>query len=270
MTAAKQQSIKYVYDFAEGNRDLKDLLGGKGANLAEMTNIGLPVPPGFTITTEACKAFLADGKEPESLRAEVDAHLATLEAAMGRKLGDRDDPLLVSVRSGAKFSMPGMMETVLNVGLTDETVERSGEAGRRRRAVRLGLLPPADSDVRQDRVQRAGRGVRARARRREARQGRTQRSRSGRVRSPDARHRVQEDLQGLCAPRLPAGPARADGSGDRSGLRVVERRPRRALPQAGTDSGGPRHGREHRGDGLRQPRRRQRNGRRVHPRPGDR
>ncbi|HEY2793500.1 MAG TPA: pyruvate, phosphate dikinase [Micromonosporaceae bacterium] len=113
---------KYVYDFAEGNKDLKDLLGGKGANLAEMTNLGLPVPPGFTITTEACQSYLNDGREPETLRAEVDEHLAGLESAMGRKLGDPADPLLVSVRSGAKFSMPGMMETVLNVGLTDESV----------------------------------------------------------------------------------------------------------------------------------------------------
>jgi pyruvate, orthophosphate dikinase len=115
-------TTKYVYDFAEGNKDLRDLLGGKGANLAEMTNLGLPVPPGFTITTEACQAYLADGKEPASLRSEVDEHLASLEAAIGRKLGDPSDPLLVSVRSGAAFSMPGMMETVLNVGLTDASV----------------------------------------------------------------------------------------------------------------------------------------------------
>jgi pyruvate,orthophosphate dikinase len=115
-------TTKYVYDFAEGNRDLKDLLGGKGANLAEMTNIGLPVPPGFIISTEACRAYLETGQEPAELRAEVDAHLAALEQAMGKRLGDPADPLLVSVRSGAKFSMPGMMETVLNVGLTDESV----------------------------------------------------------------------------------------------------------------------------------------------------
>ena len=114
---------KYVYDFTEGNRDLKDLLGGKGANLAEMTNLGLPVPPGFTITTEACKVYLDSGTEPEDLRGEVSEHLTTLEREMGRTLGHPDDPLLVSVRSGAKFSMPGMMETVLNIGLNDESVQ---------------------------------------------------------------------------------------------------------------------------------------------------
>jgi pyruvate,orthophosphate dikinase len=113
---------KYVYDFAEGNKELKGLLGGKGANLAEMSNLGLPVPPGFTITTEACTVYLKTGKPPAELSAEVDEHLARLEEAMGKKLGQPDDPLLVSVRSGAKFSMPGMMDTVLNVGLTDDSV----------------------------------------------------------------------------------------------------------------------------------------------------
>ncbi|MGE5829825.1 MAG: pyruvate, phosphate dikinase [Micromonosporaceae bacterium] len=115
-------ATKYVYDFAEGNKDLKDLLGGKGANLAEMTNLGLPVPPGFIISTEACQAYLSTGQEPPALAGEVATHLFTLERAMGKQLGDPSDPLLVSVRSGAKFSMPGMMETVLNVGLTDESV----------------------------------------------------------------------------------------------------------------------------------------------------
>src|SRR4051812_31062633 len=115
--------VKFVYDFSEGNKDLKDLLGGKGANLAEMTNLGLPVPAGFTITTEACQRYLTDGHHPDGLDAEIDEHLAALESTMGRKLGDPSDPLLVSVRSGAKFSMPGMMETVLNVGLNDESVD---------------------------------------------------------------------------------------------------------------------------------------------------
>ncbi|MFB8088184.1 pyruvate, phosphate dikinase [Streptomyces sp. NPDC055992] len=113
---------KFVYDFTEGNKDLKDLLGGKGANLAEMTNLGLPVPPGFTITTEACKVYLDSGAEPAALRDEVSAHLDALEKRMGKKLGQADDPLLVSVRSGAKFSMPGMMDTVLNIGLSDASV----------------------------------------------------------------------------------------------------------------------------------------------------
>ncbi|MEU2536850.1 pyruvate, phosphate dikinase [Streptomyces iakyrus] len=115
--------MKFVYDFTEGNKDLKDLLGGKGANLAEMTNLGLPVPPGFTITTEACKTYLDSGEEPAALRDEVSAHLDALEARMGKKLGQADDPLLVSVRSGAKFSMPGMMDTVLNIGLSDKSVQ---------------------------------------------------------------------------------------------------------------------------------------------------
>src|SRR5213083_1918556 len=113
---------KYVYDFSEGNRDMKDLLGGKGANLAEMTNMGLHVPPGFTATTEACLDYLRTGAFPEGMREEVEEHLASLEQAMGKTLGDADDPLLVSVRSGAKFSMPGMMDTVLNLGLNDESV----------------------------------------------------------------------------------------------------------------------------------------------------
>ncbi|WP_433497251.1 pyruvate, phosphate dikinase [Sphaerimonospora sp. CA-214678] len=113
---------KYVYDFTEGNKDLKDLLGGKGANLAEMTNLGLPVPPGFTITTDACRHYLGNGGMPDGLGEEISAHLADLEARMGKRLGDPGDPLLVSVRSGAKFSMPGMMETVLNIGLNDSSV----------------------------------------------------------------------------------------------------------------------------------------------------
>ncbi|MFI8302862.1 pyruvate, phosphate dikinase [Streptomyces sp. NPDC085927] len=117
------EGVKFVYDFTEGNKDLKDLLGGKGANLAEMTNLGLPVPPGFTITTEACKVYLESGTEPAALRDEVSAHLDALEAAMGKKLGQPDNPLLVSVRSGAKFSMPGMMDTVLNIGLSDKSVQ---------------------------------------------------------------------------------------------------------------------------------------------------
>ncbi len=114
--------VKYVYDFSEGDKSMKDLLGGKGANLAEMTKLGLPVPPGFTITTEACRAYLKESTVPESLATEVTTALRGVEDQMGRHLGDPSDPLLVSVRSGAKFSMPGMMETVLNIGLNDKSV----------------------------------------------------------------------------------------------------------------------------------------------------
>ena len=114
---------KYVFDFEQGNRDRKDLLGGKGANLAEMTNLGLPVPPGFTITTTACREYMRTGAFPPGLMDEVTKHLRTLEKKMGKSLGDPKNPLLVSVRSGAKFSMPGMMDTVLNLGMNDKAVK---------------------------------------------------------------------------------------------------------------------------------------------------
>src|SRR5215210_1631675 len=119
--------MKWVYDFSEGSKDQKDLLGGKGANLAEMTNLGLPVPPGFTITTDACRFYLEHGGTPDELDAQVTEHLTALEKAMGKTLGDPSDPLLVSVRSGAAASMPGMMETVLNVGLNDDSVNGLAE-----------------------------------------------------------------------------------------------------------------------------------------------
>ncbi len=119
---------KLVYDFSEGDKDQKDLLGGKGANLAEMTRLGLPVPPGFIITTEACRHYLKSGRQPDDLRVQVTMALRSLEDQVGRRLGDSHDPLLVSVRSGAKFSMPGMMETVLNVGLNDFSLQGLIEA----------------------------------------------------------------------------------------------------------------------------------------------
>jgi phosphoenolpyruvate synthase/pyruvate phosphate dikinase len=114
---------RYVYDFIEGNKDLKDLLGGKGANLAEMTRMGLPVPPGFTISTEACREYLRTGSMPAGLLDEVGQHLQMVEEKTGKPLGDAHDPLLLSVRSGGKFSMPGMMETILDIGLRDANVD---------------------------------------------------------------------------------------------------------------------------------------------------
>lgn len=113
---------KRVYAFSEGNAKMKDLLGGKGANLAEMTNLNIPVPPGFTITTEACAEYAQIQKLPVGLMEEVNQHLAKLEKTMGKKLGDAKNPLLVSVRSGAASSMPGMMDTVLNLGMNDKSV----------------------------------------------------------------------------------------------------------------------------------------------------
>ena len=113
----------FVYDFTDGRAGMADLLGGKGANLAEMAWLGLPVPPGYTVSTEACRAYLRTGGMPMGLPEQIDAHLARLEEQAGRRLGNPDEPLLVSVRSGARFSMPGMMETILNIGVCDATVE---------------------------------------------------------------------------------------------------------------------------------------------------
>src|SRR5207247_5833978 len=113
---------KYVYPFEEGDASMRDLLGGKGAGLAEMTRLGLPVPPGFTITTKACNAYSKSGRFPPGLLKEAFKGLSSIEAKVGRKFGDPENPLLVSVRSGAKFSMPGMMDTILNLGLNDATV----------------------------------------------------------------------------------------------------------------------------------------------------
>ncbi|HZB34790.1 MAG TPA: PEP/pyruvate-binding domain-containing protein, partial [Gaiellaceae bacterium] len=115
---------RYVYDFDEPTDGGRELLGGKGIGLAEMTQLGVPVPAGFTITTDACRAYMASGGQmPDGLEAEIDEHLARLEEKAGKRFGDPGDPLLVSVRSGAAVSMPGMMDTILNVGLNDQAVE---------------------------------------------------------------------------------------------------------------------------------------------------
>ena len=115
---------KYVYAFKEGNADMRNLLGGKGANLAEMTNLGLPIPQGFTVTTEACTDYYNNGKQiSEDIQNQIFENLKGLEEIQGKKFGDTSDPLLVSVRSGARASMPGMMDTILNLGLNDEAVE---------------------------------------------------------------------------------------------------------------------------------------------------
>src|SRR5947209_504122 len=122
--ALKQSPGKWIYLFSEGNAKMRDLLGGKGAGVAEMTNAGLPVPPGFTITTEACNAYYDSGKKfPQGMWEQALEALKIVEQQTGKGFGQQDNPLLVSVRSGAKFSMPGMMDTVLNLGINDETVK---------------------------------------------------------------------------------------------------------------------------------------------------
>ena len=119
---------RWVYLFSEGSKEQKDLLGGKGANLAEMTKLGLPVPTGFTVTTEACLYYLNHGNQLiEEMKDQVMEAVETLSAKTGKKFGDLENPLLVSVRSGSKFSMPGMMDTVLNLGLNDQTVAALAE-----------------------------------------------------------------------------------------------------------------------------------------------
>ena len=116
--------MKYVYLFSEGNKDMRNLLGGKGANLAEMTKLGLPVPQGFTITTEACTRYYEDGKKiSEDIENEIFENIKKMEEITGKKFGDTENPLLVSVRSGARASMPGMMDTILNLGLNEEVVQ---------------------------------------------------------------------------------------------------------------------------------------------------
>ena len=122
---------KFVYLFSEGNATMRELLGGKGANLAEMSNIGLPVPQGFTITTEACTQYYEDGRKiNDDIMAEVMEFVGKMEEINGKKFGDLQNPLLVSVRSGARASMPGMMDTILNLGLNEEVVETLASAAR--------------------------------------------------------------------------------------------------------------------------------------------
>ena len=167
-TRTQHAAKRYIYSWgdgrAEGDGTMKDLLGGKGAGLAEMTNAGLPTPPGFTITTEACNDYFAAGKQlPAGLWEDVLEAVKEVEAVSGKGFGDPANPLLVSVRSGAKFSMPGMMDTVLNLGLNEQTLAGPHRA-LRQRALRLGRLPPLHRHVRPHRHGRGRRALRRAAR----------------------------------------------------------------------------------------------------------
>ena len=259
-------ATRWIYDFDEGSREMRDLLGGKGANVAEMTRLlgAERVPAGFTITTEACVAYMRGGRvAPEGLDAAIDEALARLEHEAGRRLGDPGDPLLVSVRSGARDSMPGMMDTVLNLGLNDDSVAGPG-ARDGQRALRLGLLPPPRPDVRERRARHPRRALRGR-----------DRAPEGRARRP-ARHRARHGCAARADPPLPGAlplPARAarPAARGRAGrVRLLDGRPRGRLPADQRDPGGVGHRGQRAADGLRQPRPDVRLGRRLLPRRGHR
>ncbi len=245
----KPEPHKWVYLFSEGNAKMRDLLGGKGAGVAEMTNAGLPVPPGFTITTEACNAYYRDGKQfPAGMWHQALAALHAVEEQTGKQFGDRENPLLVSVRSGAKFSMPGMMDTVLNLGLNDETVQGliaqigderfAYDAYRRFMQMFSKIVLDADPRAFEARLE-AGEASRRRHRRRNSSRG------------------AQADRRGLQADRR-----RADGQavphrsleqlqpGDRGRFLLVEQRSRHRLSQRAKDSARPGHRRQRADDGL--------------------
>ena len=243
---------KYVYAFEEGGREQKYLLGGKGANLAEMTNLGLPVPPGFTISTDACNDYMKlVHRLPEGLMDEVAAAREALEAKIGKRLGDADDPLLVSVRSGAPFSMPGMMDTVLNLGLNDESVkglakqtsnERFAYDSYRRFVQMFGKIVldvPGDlfEEALHELVEQKGFALDTEL--------------------------SAEDLAGLVVTfkeivrrekwrRVPARSAVAASLRDRSGVQVVERQARARLPPFRGDPRRPRNRGQRADDGVRQ------------------
>ena len=269
----KGDPMPFVFDFDHKHRkppmEMKDLLGGKGANLAEMTSVlGLPVPPGFTISTDACRAYM-DGGWPDGLTEEVARARARLEKAMGKVIGDPSDPLLVSVRSGAKFSMPGMMDTVLNLGLNDQSVEglakQTGDErfafdSYRRFVAMYGRIvldiPGEEFDVAVRRGEGAGRDGLGRPRADGA--------------APLPRRLVPADRRAAHRPAVPPGPCGPAQRGDRGGVPELERpagdrlpRPR-AHPALARDRG------QRPGDGLRQPGRPVRDRCRLHPRPGDR
>ena len=261
---------KRVYDFSEGSRDMRDLLGGKGANVAEMTRLGLPVPKGFTITTRTCMDYLDGGHAfPAGLDEEVSEHLATLEDAVGKRLGDPENPLLVSVRSGAKFSMPGMMDTVLNLGLNDQSVEglaaRTGNPRFAYDSYRrfIQMFGDVVAEVKKEHFEnalsamKAARGV----------------EQDVELTADDLRELVRV-LQGHLprAPRrgLPAGAARPARRRHPRGLRVVGQPPRPRLPAPQPHRPRPGHRGQRAADGVRQHRLELGHGRRLHPQQRDR
>ena len=272
---AHKAAKRYIYAWgdgtAEGNGTMKDLLGGKGAGLAEMTLAGLPTPPGFTITTEACNDYFAAGKQlpgrPVGRRPR--ARCRRSSARSGKGFGDAEEPAArLASAPGAKFSMPGMMDTVLNLGLNEETLAGPDRPDRQR-ALRLGRLPPVHPDVRPDRHGRERRSAStSRSRQRKHAHGTDAKDTDLDV--ADLKALVDEYKAVVKADTgrdFPTDPLRAAGPRDQGRLRLVVRQARQRLPQQPEDRPRPRHRRQRRDDGLRQHGRRLRHRRRVHPQP---
>ena len=204
---------KYVYLFKEGNASMRNLLGGKGANLAEMTKIGLPVPQGFTVTTEACTRYYEDGKTiGEDIVEQIYAALAETEKICGKKFGDLENPFLVSVRSGARASMPGMMDTILNLGLNDVAVKGLANLTQNERFAydSYRRFIQMFSDVVMEIPKSFFERVHGRD---QGEQGRQVRHRPERRRHEGTRRPLQGDLQGEEGRRVPAGPEGAAHGG---------------------------------------------------------
>ena len=231
---------------------MRDLLGGKGAGLAEMANLGLPVPPGFTITTAVCTQYYANNKRyPDGLRAQVDAALLEIGRITGKGFGDGTNPLLVSVRSGARASMPGMMDTVLNLGLNDETVEalarKSGDP-----ALRLRFLSPLHHDVFRRGARLRPSPLRGNPRRPQGQERLHARHRSVGRRLDRARAALQGAARGGARRAVPAGSAQAAVGRDRRGVRLLDEPARDHLSAPAQHPGKLGHRGQRPGHGVRQ------------------
>ena len=251
--------------------DMKELLGGKGANLAEMASLGLPVPPGFTITTEVCTAYYANGRKlPDGLEAARSRRRwPHVGRTVGATFGDADAPLLVSVRSGARASMPGMMDTILNLGLNDETVKGlAAKLGQR--ALRLRQLPPLHPDVRRRRAGRRSRRVRGHPREPQEPQRPLARHRARRRRLARDHRRVQGGGGARDRQAVPAGHRRAAVGRHRRRVRLLAERARQDLSPPARHPRQLGHGRQRAGHGVRQPGRHLGHRRRLHAQPLDR
>ena len=270
-TAPQQQTVtRFVHSFDEAIHGGRELLGGKGLGLSEMAHLDVPVPAGFTITTDACRAYMATGGElPPGLEDEIEEHIARLEHATGSGFGNPINPLLVSVRSGAAISMPGMMDTILDLGLNDETALGPGR-GHGERPLRLRLVPPADPDVRRGRRGHRRAPLRAGAHGAQGRMRHPRGRRAGGARSAEADRALPADLRGRGGQAIPARRTRAAAACGLRGLRLVELAARTRVPADLRDLRGARDRRERDADGVREQGRRLRDRRLLQPRPLDR